>query len=111
MAIFQATVTLRRKYTVYQRQEVTATFTDAQVRKHCGLGLDDDITDEHLDEYVMEAVDEAIRYDRWSDDGDDVEDLDPSDDLEIERLEQDEIPLDTPSLDTSFHDHEMDVGE
>jgi len=29
---------------------------------------------------------------------------------EIEQAEAEEAPLDTPSLDTSFHDHEMDVS-
>ena len=106
---YQVTVTVRRKLTTYQRQEVTATFTEAQVREALGLGPDDDIPEDALSDFALETAEDAATASGWSDEDDYLEPLDPSDDLEIEELEQDEIPLDTPSLDTSFHDHEMDV--
>lgn len=83
---YQVTVTVRRKRTVYQRQEVTATFTEAQAREHHGYGENEEMTEDDIADYALEVAETAAKAAGWSTEDTCDEPLDPSDDLEITEI-------------------------
>ena len=85
---YQVTVTLRRARTLYQRQEVTATFSEAQAREYHGYSENEEMNEGDLAEYALEAAQLVETASGWLSDGFSYDEpLDPPDDMEITETE------------------------